>query len=91
MQRNKQLWLSQTKQGRDRYYELKEEYFSVTKLIQHGQDPLAQMVAKSISAAGSSYDTPIQIDPHKAKQDDLAVTSLIKKDVVRTLPEHAAF
>lgn len=101
LQRNKELWIGQIHQSRQRFFHLQNKYFGIKKLITADcANPLSAMMSQSVQYEPSpknaaSLDTPnlkqAGKDLAEASKLDIEITTLIKKDINRTLPELGIF
>ena len=77
-----------------------QKYFGIEKLIQKGSDPLGALVSRTalsnqdLESETETLETPTSLTGKQlaeANKTDMEITSLIKKDIQRTLPEVPAF
>jgi len=87
VQRNKELWIGQLHQSRQRFIALQQKYFGIRKLIVENSNPLSAMMTRSTQDLVGGTKLSIA----EASKQDVEITSLIKKDIDRTLPELELF
>ena len=77
-----------------------QKYFGIEKLIEKGSDPLGALVSRTalsnqdVESEIETFEAPTSLSGKllaEANKTDIEITSLIKKDIQRTLPELPAF
>ena len=77
-----------------------QKYFGIEKLIEKGSDPLGALVSRTalsnqdVESEIETFEAPTSLSGKllaEANKTDIEITSLIKKDIQRTLPELPTF